>query len=78
MGMDNPVTPKNKHIYLLPNLLTTCGMFAGFYAILAAANGQFNGTVSKQATYQEVYKSKYVRILKSSVTKLLQDAVIRK
>jgi len=41
VGMDNPVTPKNKHIYLLPNLLTTCGMFAGFYAILAAANGQF-------------------------------------
>ncbi|MGH8052093.1 MAG: CDP-diacylglycerol--serine O-phosphatidyltransferase [Arenimonas sp.] len=39
--MDNPVSPKNKHIYLLPNLLTTCGMFAGFYAILAAANDQF-------------------------------------
>lgn len=41
MAMDNPIAPKNKHIYLLPNLLTTCGMFAGFYAILAAANGQF-------------------------------------
>lgn len=39
--MDNPSAPKNKHIYLLPNLLTTCGMFAGFYAILSAANGQF-------------------------------------
>ena len=33
--------PRNRHIYLLPNLLTTCNMFAGFYAILAAANGQF-------------------------------------
>ena len=41
MAMDNPTTPRNKHIYLLPNILTTCGMFAGFYAILAAANGQF-------------------------------------
>ena len=39
----NPATqsPRNKHIYLLPNLLTTCGMFAGFYAILAAASGRF-------------------------------------
>ena len=34
-----PKTPRNRHIYLLPNLLTTCGMFAGFYAILAAASG---------------------------------------
>jgi CDP-diacylglycerol--serine O-phosphatidyltransferase len=34
-------TPRNRHIYLLPNLLTTCGMFAGFYAILAAASGRF-------------------------------------
>ena len=33
--------PRNRHIYLLPNLLTTCGMFAGFYAILAAASGHF-------------------------------------
>jgi CDP-diacylglycerol--serine O-phosphatidyltransferase len=28
-------------IYLLPNLLTTGGMFAGFYAIIAAINAQF-------------------------------------
>ncbi len=28
-------------IYLLPNLFTTGGMFAGFYAIVAAINGQF-------------------------------------
>jgi len=38
---DAPPRPRNRHIYLLPNLLTTCNMFAGFYAILAAANGQF-------------------------------------
>ncbi len=36
-----PKVPRNRHIYLLPNLLTTCGMFAGFYAILAAASGKF-------------------------------------
>lgn len=36
-----PKTPRSRHIYLLPNLLTTCGMFAGFYAILAAASGRF-------------------------------------
>ena len=36
-----PKVPRNRHIYLLPNLLTTCGMFAGFYANLAAASGRF-------------------------------------
>ncbi|HAI58254.1 MAG TPA: CDP-diacylglycerol--serine O-phosphatidyltransferase [Xanthomonadaceae bacterium] len=44
--MDDPQTPttprpRSRHIYLLPNLLTTANMFAGFYAILAAANGSF-------------------------------------
>lgn len=28
-------------IYLLPNLLTTAGLFCGFYAIVAAINGHF-------------------------------------
>ena len=44
--MDEPAPstaprPRSRHIYLLPNLLTTANMFAGFYAILAAANGRF-------------------------------------
>ena len=42
--MDHPDdgTPaRSRGIYLLPNLLTTGGLFAGFYAILAAANGRF-------------------------------------
>lgn len=30
-----------RHIYLLPNLLTTAGLFAGFYAIVAAMKGNF-------------------------------------
>jgi CDP-diacylglycerol---serine O-phosphatidyltransferase len=36
-----PAAPRNRHIYLLPNLLTTGGMFSGFYAILAAASGHY-------------------------------------
>jgi CDP-diacylglycerol---serine O-phosphatidyltransferase len=28
-------------IYLLPNLLTTCAMFAGYYAIVASINGRW-------------------------------------
>ncbi|MFT3756469.1 MAG: CDP-diacylglycerol--serine O-phosphatidyltransferase [Pseudoxanthomonas sp.] len=33
--------PRSRGIYLLPNLFTTAGLFGGFYAIIAAANGQF-------------------------------------
>ena len=39
--VDDLQRPRSRHIYLLPNLLTTCGLFAGFYAILAAASGKF-------------------------------------
>jgi CDP-diacylglycerol--serine O-phosphatidyltransferase len=33
--------PRSRSIYLLPNLFTTGGLFAGFYAIIAASNGDF-------------------------------------
>jgi CDP-diacylglycerol--serine O-phosphatidyltransferase len=33
--------PKPRGIYLLPNLLTTAGLFSGFYAIIMSMNGQF-------------------------------------
>lgn len=36
---DNPKTRRG--IYLLPNLLTTGALFAGFYAIVASMNGAF-------------------------------------
>ncbi|MDR3389292.1 MAG: CDP-diacylglycerol--serine O-phosphatidyltransferase [Rudaea sp.] len=36
----NPPRPR-RGIYLLPNLLTTGAMFAGFYAIIAAFGGQY-------------------------------------
>ena len=33
--------PRGRGIYLLPNLFTTGGLFAGFYAIIAATQGSF-------------------------------------
>lgn len=33
--------PRNKGIYLLPNLFTTGALFSGFYAIVASMNGHF-------------------------------------
>lgn len=40
--MDGPQAAKRrKGIYLLPNLLTTGGLFAGFYSIVAAIDGNF-------------------------------------
>jgi len=38
---ENHPGPRSRGIYLLPNLFTTAGLFAGFYAIIAAANGAF-------------------------------------
>lgn len=35
------IKPPHKGIYLLPNLFTTAALFAGFYAIIAAMNGDF-------------------------------------
>ena len=37
---DSAQKPK-KGVYLLPNTITLCGMFAGFYAIISAINGNF-------------------------------------
>jgi len=34
---------KRRGIYLLPNSFTTGALFAGFYAVIAAMNGQFEG-----------------------------------
>src|SRR5688572_5650888 len=39
--VETPVRARSRGIYLLPNLLTTGGLFAGYYAILAAASGNF-------------------------------------
>ncbi|MDT8387427.1 MAG: phosphatidylcholine/phosphatidylserine synthase [Thiogranum sp.] len=37
----NTPTPRRRGIYLLPNLFTTAGLFAGFYAIVAAMGNNF-------------------------------------
>jgi CDP-diacylglycerol--serine O-phosphatidyltransferase len=34
--------PRNRGIYLLPNLFTTAALFSGFYAIVAATDGNFD------------------------------------
>lgn len=43
--MSDPVTPqgtpRNRGIYLLPNLFTTAALFSGFFAIIAASQGRF-------------------------------------
>ena len=39
--LDQQRPKRARGIYLLPNLLTTAALFAGFYAVLAAMNGQF-------------------------------------
>src|SRR6185437_11398081 len=36
-----PARPQARGIYLLPNLLTTGCLFSGFYAIIAAIDGNF-------------------------------------
>jgi CDP-diacylglycerol--serine O-phosphatidyltransferase len=38
---ESGLKPRRRGVYLLPNLLTTGAMFAGFYAIVAAMNGKF-------------------------------------
>ena len=49
---DSKVTPLRerkglkKGVYLLPNLVTTGALFSGFYAIIAAMTGKFEGACS--------------------------------
>lgn len=37
-----PLSLRRRGIYLLPNLFTTAGLFAGFYAIVQAMNGRYD------------------------------------
>jgi len=39
--MEEPEKKRRRGIYLLPNLFTTAGLFAGFYAVIAAMGGRF-------------------------------------
>lgn len=38
---ERPEKQPKKGVYLLPNALTLCGMFCGFYAIMSAINGNY-------------------------------------
>ena len=40
-GASTPDRQRRRGVYLLPNLITTAALFAGFYAIVAAANDEF-------------------------------------
>lgn len=43
MENDDPAAkPRPRGVYLLPNLFTSGGLFAGFYAIIAASQGRFS------------------------------------
>jgi CDP-diacylglycerol---serine O-phosphatidyltransferase len=42
MNMEPNEIRRRRGIYLLPNLLTTCCLFGGFYAIVAAIDGNFD------------------------------------
>lgn len=41
MDTDSSQQRSRRGIYLLPNMVTTAGLFAGFYAIVAAMHGRF-------------------------------------
>lgn len=41
MTEETPIKSPRRGVYLLPNLITTAGLFAGFYAIVAATQGRF-------------------------------------
>ncbi len=41
LNQRKPMTIRRRGIYLLPNLLTTAALFAGFYAIVQAMNNKF-------------------------------------
>ena len=41
MDPTHPTPARGRGIYLLPNLFTTGGLFAGFFAIIAASQGRF-------------------------------------
>lgn len=41
MDQQSKAHKSRRGIYLLPNMITTAGLFAGFYAIVASINGRF-------------------------------------
>ncbi|MGC9021581.1 MAG: CDP-diacylglycerol--serine O-phosphatidyltransferase [Dissulfurimicrobium sp.] len=42
--IENPVKNPRRGAYLLPNLITSAALFSGFYAIISAINGNYQGS----------------------------------
>lgn len=61
-------TKRRKGIYLLPNLLTTGGLFAGFYSIVAAIDGNF------QAAAWAVYLAMFLDGMDGRVARMTSTA----
>ena len=40
-GLDDGAVPLRRGVYILPNLITTAGLFSGFYSIIASLRGDF-------------------------------------
>lgn len=41
-AVSSPTQQARRGVYLIPNLLTTSALFAGFYAIISSVNGEFS------------------------------------
>jgi CDP-diacylglycerol---serine O-phosphatidyltransferase len=63
-----PTNIRRKGIYLLPNLLTTGGLFAGFYSIVAAIDGNF------QAAAWGIFAAMFLDGLDGRVARLTSTA----
>ncbi len=63
-----PNSTRRKGIYLLPNLLTTGGLFAGFYSIVASIDGNF------QAAAWAIFVAMFVDGLDGRVARLTSTA----
>jgi CDP-diacylglycerol--serine O-phosphatidyltransferase len=63
-----PSNTRRKGIYLLPNLLTTGGLFAGFYSIVASIDGNF------QAAAWGIFAAMFLDGLDGRVARLTSTA----
>jgi CDP-diacylglycerol--serine O-phosphatidyltransferase len=63
-----PLSTRRRGIYLLPNLLTTGALFAGFYAIIASIDGNF------QAAAWAIFAAMFLDGLDGRVARLTSTA----
>lgn len=63
-----PLSTRRRGIYLLPNMLTTGGLFAGFYSIVASIDGNF------QAAAWAIFAAMFLDGLDGRVARLTSTA----